>query len=173
MHAAHPSPPLMALPIEDGAIKKLAGAYLIDRFSVLIKAQAGVDAINQSDFARKMVVTVNVLPYFEHLQRKENHALISKTMLFLIRRQAHGPMMQELFGITRHEVTKMRKQCNAPHPSTATNHLSDQERALIYKIWSQVDAQYTDPIDKWLKLAVVDSLAQYPLAAMYSLLIKG
>jgi len=163
------------LDITNPAILDMAAAHIVSDLGQEIRERCGIDpqSINMELFRSYLVITANIAPFVSHVKRRENHEYLDNAKNVLVQRQAHTPLMAALFGLSRHEVTRLRKLNGALRPSTATSHYSNEEIAMVYRCWQRVNAQFKDPIEMWCHLALLDELRTFPLSAIYEIIQEG
>lgn len=116
-----------------------------------------------------LTVWVNVEPlrvFANHLEEKQWH---TSALHYCIRRQAHYPLLRQLFDTRKADVTRLRSELGVVVPPTRNKQVSDHELVEIWRCWSQIKKTYEREIDQWIKLA--ERFSSQPLSVLHQVLI--
>lgn len=112
----------------------------------------------------KMWVDTDSLDWLVKNRDTEQHR--QTALEFCIQRQAHFPLLKQLFKISRLEVLELREQLQVPLPPTKPKHIATDDLTAIFDYWRELGKDYELAIDRWVLLAL--KFPDYPLASLYT-----
>ena len=88
---------------------------------------------------------------------------------FCIARQAHFPLLKQLFAATSKEVVAVRKEINAPMPPRIAVNVPDREMWRMWRDWLSIKAEFSQEVDQWVVIA--QRYPSYALSTLYRVLV--
>jgi Protein of unknown function (DUF2857) len=114
-------------------------------------------------------VWVNIKPLFVYANHREDKAWFDTALQYCIVRQAHYPLIRQLFDISKPEYTALRKAQGVTANVVRNKTLPDCETLNLWRAWTRIQATYDRAIDQWVTLA--EEYPQYPLSIMHQALV--
>lgn len=166
------APQPLIFEIADTAILKLATLEVIRRYGPAILSSQSLDNIDPDELEKHIRVTADLSLFMNFIKRKDMMAFKDKAKRFLIQRGAHSPMLYELLGMAKHEITKLRREIKVEMATAHSSHLNDRELEMIYSHWKRISEAASDVVDAWCQMALEPDLLKYALSTLYKT-VKG
>jgi Protein of unknown function (DUF2857) len=166
------APQLLIFEIADTAILKLASLEVIRRYAPAIQSSHFLDNIDPDELEKHIRVSADLSLFMNFIKRKDLMAFKDKAKRFLIQRGAHSSMLYELFGMVKHEITKLRRELKVEMATAHRSHLSDKELEMIYSHWKRISKAATDVVDAWCQMGLEPDLLKYTMSTLYKT-VKG
>ena len=118
---------------------------------------------------RRLKISVDLTPL--HLLERIREESIQRelAMRFLIARQAHYPLLHQLFNASGSEIHQVRKKCKASQPPRQNAAFPIPELEQLWKEWKQIKAEFPREINQWMVLA--EKRPNYALSTLYRALV--
>lgn len=152
-------------------IRKLAALELLkqpqslpSKWQLIIQTNS-LDHIEQ--LAKLLIIKADVrkIELFEH--HKEKSDWMESSLKFLVRRQAHFPLLKKLYPtLTEAKVSRLRAEMGAKKPSTRYSQLTPEQETMIYKKWKNLKAMTSDSIECWVSLALDEDLKNFEVSVL-------
>ncbi len=124
---------------------------------------AGTRALN------RLRVQVDVRPVIAMAMHAEDKSWEESALRYFVMRQAHYPLMRELFGVTRAHIAGLRRELGAPNPPVRAPRIPPAQLTQIWRDWQQVQREFEREADQWI--AIAQRYPAYPLSALYHELV--
>lgn len=158
--------------ITDPAILKLASLEVIRRYAPAIQSSHSLDNIDPDELEKHIRITADLSLFMNFIKRQDMMAFKDKAKRFLIQRGAHSPMLHELFGMAKHEITKLRAELKVETTMANRSHLSDRELDMVYNHWKHISKAASDVVDAWCQMGLEPDLHKYTMSTLYKT-VKG
>jgi hypothetical protein len=157
--------------LQSPAIRKLAAVELMSAVDLLpkeVKSLFSVSNASLEGLAELLDVHVCIDKVFQYARKSEARRWMEDALRFLIKRQAHFPLLKALYpSLSPSTVSQIREQISAQRPSTRVSSLTSEQIDTVYRCWQAVAASTPDDVERWVKVALIDELAQFELATIY------
>jgi len=118
----------------------------------------------------RMVMWVDISGLMMQALHHQERLWRSAALSYCVRRQAHYPLLVQLFKATRAEVKAVRQDLGLSTGDTRPKLLPSDDLLRVYAHWKRIDTEYSREADKWV--AVAQAFPEYGLNSLY-LSIKG
>lgn len=118
---------------------------------------------------KRLRVQVDVRPVIAMALHAEDKSWEESAVRYFVMRQAHYPLIRELFGVTRTQVANLRRELGAPNPPVRAPRIQPAQLAQIWRDWQQVQREFERQADQWI--AIAQRYPSYPLSALYHELV--
>lgn len=119
--------------------------------------------------AEHMPVWVNVKPLYVYVNHREDKSWFDAALKFCVTRQAHYPLIRQLFDISKPAYTALRKAQGVSVCVVRNKALPDTETLHLWRAWTRIQSTYARAIDQWVTLA--EEFPQYPLSVLHQVLV--
>lgn len=172
----------LALPqihcLESPALQRLVAVELLAQSAVLGLSedvqQLLQRGIQETDNAgtrvlNRLRVQVDVRPVIAMALYAEDRSWEESALRYFVMRQAHYPLIRELFGVARSQVSRLRRELGAPQPPLRAQRIPPPLLIPIWQDWQQVQRDFERQADQWI--AIAQRYPSFPLSALYHELV--
>lgn len=163
--------------LKSDAMRKLAALELLTQSKTLgfsddvlnlLQRMADGDA-SAKKMLQNLPILVDIRPLLTMATHIEDRSWQQQALHYCVMRQAHYPLLNQLFGVSRYEVGRVRKEINAPQPPLKAQGISLPELHILWGAWKRIQLEYRREVDQWI--AVAEQFPQYSISRLYSALV--